>query len=70
MKVIVIKIKPYQSKNTLISKNMTHGKFNCKIAIHFISSKNTDEEHVMHSKRDNIEIIIYDEADELIQELF
>ena len=29
-----------------------------------------DEEHVMHSKSDNIEIMITDEADEVIKELF
>ena len=35
------------------------------IAINFISPEDTDEEHVMHSKSDNIEIIIYDKADEI-----
>ena len=29
-----------------------------------------DEEYVMHSKNDNIEIMINDEADEVIEELF
>ena len=29
-----------------------------------------DEERVMHSKSDNIEILINDEADEVIKELF
>ena len=32
------------------------------IAINFISSKDTDEEHVMLSKSGNIEIIIYIKA--------
>ena len=36
----------------------------------FISSIYIDEEHVMHSKSDNIEIIINDEEDEIIEELF
>ena len=36
------------------------------IAINFISSKYNDEEHVMHSKNDNIYIMIYDKADEVI----
>ena len=39
-------------------------------AINFISSKDTDEEHVMHSKSENTEFIIYDSADEVIEELF
>ena len=40
------------------------------IAINFIFSKDTDEEHVMHSKSDNIEIVIYNTGDKVIQELF
>ena len=36
----------------------------------FISSIGYDEERVMHLKSDNIEIMINDEADEVINELF
>ena len=35
-----------------------------------VSSIDNDEERVMHSKIDNIEIMINDEADEAIVELF
>ena len=45
-------------------------KIKLSIAINFISSKVTNEESVMHSKSDNTEIMIYDKADEAIQELF
>ena len=38
-------------------------------AIDFASSEDTDDERVMHSKNDNIEAMIYDKADEVIQEL-
>ena len=41
-----------------------------KIANNFISSIDNDEERVMDSKRDNIEIMSNDEADEVIKELF
>ena len=34
-----------------------------------MSSKDNDEEHVMHLKSDNIEIMINDEVDEIIEEL-
>ena len=34
------------------------------------SSKDIDEERVMHSKSDKIEFIIYDNADEVIEEAF
>ena len=39
------------------------------IAINFTSSKDNNEERGMHSKRDNIEIMINDKADEIIQNL-
>ena len=35
----------------------------------FISSKGDDKERVMHSKSDNIEIMINDKTDEVMQEL-
>ena len=39
------------------------------MAGNFISSADNDEEHIMHLKSDNIEIIINDEADAVITEL-
>ena len=39
-------------------------------AINFISSKDNYEERPIHSKSDKIEIIINDEGDEVIDELF
>ena len=40
------------------------------IVINFISFKDTDKKHVMHSRSNNIEIMIDDKADEVIEELF
>ena len=40
------------------------------IAINLISSKDTDEERVTHSKIDNIEIIFSDKADKVTEKLF
>ena len=40
------------------------------IAVNFISSKDTYEKVLTHSKSDYIEIMIYDKADELIKKLF
>ena len=37
------------------------------MAINYISSIDTDQESVMHSKSDNIEIMIYDKAEKVIQ---
>ena len=39
------------------------------IANNFISSLDNNEEHVMHSKSDNIEIMINDEANKVIDSL-
>ena len=40
------------------------------IGINFISSKEVDEERVMHPKSDNIEFMPYDNAPEVVNELF
>ena len=40
------------------------------IANNFIASIDNDEEHVMHSKNDNIKIMINDESDKVKKELF
>ena len=45
-------------------------KIQLTIASNFISSKDNDEDRVIHSKGDNIEIMIDDEADEVIKQLF
>ena len=39
-------------------------------AINFISFKDRYEQNVTHSKSNNIEIMIYDKADEITEELF
>ena len=51
-------------------KKSNRWKIQLTIAINFISSKNNDEEPVMHSKSDNIEIMIKDKINEVIEKLF
>ena len=71
---MAINIKHYQSKNTWIKSNHTWmilkisvtRKFQLTIAINFISSRNTDDGSTVHSNSDNIEIMIYDKANEVI----
>ena len=63
MKEYLNKIIPYlKDINSL--KKIWH------IENNFISSLDNPEEHVMHLKSDNSEIMITDEADEVIKELF
>ena len=40
------------------------------MAVNFISSKDTDEGHVMYLRSDNIEIMINDKTNEVTEELF
>ena len=54
----------------MISKKSDTWKFQLTIEFNFISSKDNDEERVMHSKSDFIEIIISGKGDEVIEELF
>ena len=56
------------TKNDL--KKSDTWKIHSTIAINFISSKGNDNDRVMHSKSDNIEIMINDRADEVIKKLF
>ena len=45
-------------------------KMQLTIVINCISSKDVEEEHVMHSKSDSIEFGHYDNANEVVDELF
>ena len=45
-------------------------KIQLTIAINFVSHKETDEERVMYSKSDNLEIMINNKASAFIEEFF
>ena len=79
MKITVIEIKHCQLKNILerhhqwSQKSDTWNKGNHEerqLQLIFFSSKDNHEERVIHSKSDNILFMIYDNADEIIEELF
>ena len=53
----------------MILKTLIHEKFK-KIANNFISSIDNNEERVIYSKSDNIEIMTNDEADEVLKIFF
>ena len=63
------KIRPYLKEINDLKKPDTW-KTQLTIANNFFSSIDKNEERVIHSKSDNIEIMINDEADEVIKELF
>ena len=64
-------IKRYLSDIVNDHKTQREWKINLKMAINFISSKpDSDETCTIHTKRDDIEIMMCSEADEIIEELF
>ena len=82
MKVMMTEMKHCQLKNILNKirqylKNIENDvkksdawKIQLTIAINFMFSKDNDEEHVMHSKSYNLEIMINEKPDEVIEETF
>ena len=64
------KIRPYLSD--IVNNHKTQGewKIQLTIAINLISSKDSNEAHTMHSKSNNIKIVIGYGTDEIIKELF
>ena len=83
MKVTVIEIKDTVEVEEYLNKIRPHlkdiinnlkksdtWKIQLTIANDFISSIDNYDEHVMHSKSHNIEIMINDEVEEVIKELF
>ena len=58
-------------RNIIISlQNSDTCKIQLTIAINLISSKDSEEEHVMHSSSDNIKFISYSEVNDVIEKLF
>ena len=70
VKEYIKKIKSYLKDIIYNLKNFGTWKIQLTIANNFISFLNNDEERVTHSKGDNIEIMINDEADEVMKERF
>ena len=56
----------------IINNHTTHGKWKIQLTmqITFICSLGTGEFRIMHSKSDNVEIIMGVETDDIINELF
>ena len=64
------KTRPYLKDIISNLKKSDKWKIQVTIAINFISSIDNDDECVMHSKIGNIQIMINDEAKEVLKELF
>ena len=62
----LIKISPYLENIISDLKKVDTWKTQRRIAINLVSFKDNDEEGVMHSKSDNVEMMITDKEDEVI----
>ena len=59
------------SGNTITEhKTQTEWKIHLTMAINFISSKDSDKTRTVHTKSNNLEIMMASETDEIIKELF
>ena len=56
-------------RNIIIDQNSDTWK-KLTIAISFISSKDVEEERLIHSRSDNIKFTSYNDANEVVNELF
>ena len=63
------KNKPYLRDILINLQKSDTWKIQLTIAINFISSKDVDEKRVMHSKSGNIELMPYDNGNEVVNEL-
>ena len=68
IKEYVEEIKPYLKDTINSLKKSDTWKIQLRIAINFMPSKNIDKKHVMHSKSNNIEIMIGKETVNAIKE--
>ena len=61
----------YHSGNkTWVEETLSEWKIQLTMAINFIYSKDSDENRTMHTKSNNVEMIMGSETDEIIENLF
>ena len=63
-------VRYHSSSKASLEETASEGKIQLAIAINFISSKDSDETQTMHTKSNNIEIMMGNETDEIIEKLF
>ena len=63
-------MKPYLKDTMIDLQNSDTWKIHLKIATNFLSSKDVEEQCVMHSKCDNIEFMPNDNANQISGEFF
>ena len=64
------KLKPYLKDIIIDLQNSDTWKIHLTIEISLISSKHVDEERLMHAKSDNVELMSYDNVNDINNKLF
>ena len=64
------KVKPYLKDIIIDLQTSDTWKIQATIAINFVSSKDAEEDHVIHSKSKNINFTSYNDSNEVVDELF
>ena len=63
-------VRHHSGNKTWVEETSSEWKIQLTIAINFISSKDSDETRTMHTKSNNVEIMMGSETDEIIEDLF
>ena len=64
------KLRIHLGNKIIKHKSQSEWKIQLAVAINFISSKDSDETRTMHTKSNNVEILMGSETDEIIVDLF
>ena len=64
------KLKVHSGNKIIDYKTPTEWKIQLTMSINFISSKDSDETRIVHTKSNNIEFMMGSETDEIIKDLF
>ena len=63
-------MKPYLRNIIIDLQNSDTWKIQLKIAVNFISSKDAEEERVIHSRSDNVKLTSYNDVNEVVDDIF
>ena len=63
-------VRYHSSNKTWVGKTLSEWKIQLTMAINFNSSNDSEETRIMHTKSNNVEIMMSSETDKIIEELF
>ena len=63
-------VRIHSGNKTWVEETTSEWKIQLRMTINFVSSKDSDEIRTMHTKSNNVEIMMGSETDEIIEQLF